>query len=251
MNFDHITKLSPEELHEKALKFKEENDYDNYWIYITMSANYDYKIAIDSMNNYKLFEKQSYPITKQFYETTKDYSYSVYHLALLYAADGIGVVKDYNKTKELFEIAIIKDNSCAMFGLGVMYENGIGVSQNYKKAKELYETAIEKGNSKAMTNLISMYRSSSIPNNKSDVINYFLKINKPEKLQEIYNYDDCVIELLIENNKLKSKNNELEKKINELETHIMASPDGELYFEAKENWDVNLKQKIVGINAYQ
>ena len=100
--------------------------------------------------------------------------------------------------------------------------------------------AISKGDSCAMQNLVYMYKSTNLKYDKSYVIDYFLKINKPEKLKDIYFHDDCVIELLVDNYKLRKKNNDLEKEISDLKIHILASPEGELYFEAKKSWSACL-----------
>ena len=108
MEWHHITKLSGVELYEKALAFKKTHDLDNYCIYMTMSANYDYKLAKeDLIDGYQLFRKQNHSKTKSFYEATQEYSHSVYYLGCMYCS-GIGVIKDYNKAKELLEISELR-----------------------------------------------------------------------------------------------------------------------------------------------
>ena len=315
MQFDHIIKLSPEELYEKALEFKKINDIDNYYIYMTMSANYNYKLAEDELENdykLKLHVKQNHSNTIKFYEVTKNYSYSANYFGYMYDSgqditqdyskaielyevaiakgnayamsnlgiiygNGEGVIQDHNKAKELYERAILKGNSTAMTNLAYMYNHGNGVTQNYNKAVELYQMAVEKGCGISMNNLAYMYsrgngvtqdynksieiyqmaiekgRITSINNlviiykktktNKQDIINYFLKINQQDRLKDIYKYDDYDIQLIVDYSKLTKKITEFEKKINELETHIMASPEGELYFEAKEHWSKCLPTK--------
>ena len=314
MEFDHIIKLPPKELYDKALEFKKSEDYDNYYMYMLMSANYDYKLAeTDLLDAYdkELYKKQNYSNTKSFYEATQNYSCSMSSLAYMYD-DGLGVTQDYNKAKEFYIMAIEKGNSEAMNNLALMYDTGRGVDQDYNKAKELYEMSINKGNSTAMYNLaimyengediiqdynkakelyemgvmkgesdcmnnlgilyqygrgvirnfnkakelyemaiikenpegitylVILYQSTDLKNNKQDVINYFLKINKSDKLMEIYGYDDYDIKLIVEHCKQQSEISRLKRKIDELETHIMASPEGELYFEAKNNWNACL-----------
>ena len=354
--FDHIIKLSPEELYKKALQFKEVNDYDNCIIYMTMSANYEYQLAQDQLRDdhfyNKFTRKINYSNVKSFFEATQEYRYSLNHLATLYCNGttveqdynkakelyevaikkghptsmynlgllyyyGRGVTKDYNKAKELFEIAISKDNADAMnvlgnmyyYGqnvvsdydkakelyekaitrgntdamsrLGTMYKYGRGVEQDRKKAEELYELAVSKGSSHAMINLGNMYKgggpmvqnyykarelfelaitedtleishinaltslyvTTNLKNDKQYAIDYFLKINHQDKLKEIYAYDDYDIQMIIDNKKRAVEIAQLIKENSELRVHIMASPNGELYHEAKESWDKCLPAK--------
>ena len=280
MNFDHIIKLSPKELYDKALEFLKDEDYDNYCMHIKMSANYSYKLAEDYIQTeYKqISENYNYSTIKLFYEATKQYKYSVNGLGYMYKNgkgvikdyikakelyeqgiekgchtsinnlgimyhNGEGVTQDYNKAKELYELAIKKGGGHAYIYLGILYHNGKGVTQDYNKAKELYEMAIAKNIMDAMDNLVLLYKTTDLKNDKEYVINYFLKINELDKLKEIYNYDDYHIQLIMDNDKLMKKIAESDKKINELEAHIKASPDGELYFQAKESWDKSVQTK--------
>ena len=277
MEFNHIIKLSAEELYQKALEFKKVKDYDNYAMHITMSANHNYKLAQDILAhpNDNDFSKQNHSITKHFYKATKDYSQSTYYLGFIYEC-GYGVKQSNKKARKLYEMAVEKDNGDAMNNLGIMYDVGIGIDKDYDKAIELYNKAIAKGNNCAifnlaivyetvesirdynkarelyemgvikddvdcLNNLIILYKNTNFKTNKQNVIDYFLKINKLDRLKEIYNYDDYVIQLITDNNKLTKNTTSLKRKIDELETHIMASPDGELYFEAKNNWNANVK----------
>ena len=58
-------------------------------------------------------------------------------------------------------------------------------------------------------------------------------------IQLIKDYRKQII-LIVE---LQRENTEYKKEINELKTHIMASPEGELYFEAKKRWDINTSKQ--------
>lgn len=53
---------------------------------------------------------------------------------------GDGSVKDYEKAFELFNKPK-KQNSCALYHLGVMYENGYGVAKDQTKAMNYYKKA--------------------------------------------------------------------------------------------------------------
>ena len=321
MEFDHILKLSAQKLYEKALQFKEsKKDYDNYCIYMTMSANYGYKLAEEDLDNDytgpKLHTKQNYKDTIKFYEETKDYSYSANYLGYIYNDEsnilmrqdndkamelyeiaikkgnkhaihnlacmyenpqnvshnfnkarelfemsvnkgnsysvtslaqmyskGKGVDQDHKKAKELYEMGVIRGNFVAIHNLALMYEKGEGVLTNPDKARELYEMAIEKGDMEEVDQLTRLYRLTDLKNDKEKVISYYTKINKMDRLKEIYNFDDNHMQLIVNNNKKEEKINKLKRKIKELKTHIMASPEGELYFEAKAHYS-NVSNKL-------
>lgn len=192
MDFDHIIKLSPEILYEKALEFRQLQDYDNYCMHIIMAANHDYKLAIDAYcnnGNFNFFQKQNYLNTKKFYKMTQNYGFSAYYLAHMYEY-GCGVSKHYGKAKKLYEMAIIKDNTFAMNSLAWLYCYSSGVTQNLVKARELYELAIENGCPDALENLTNMYEEDNIKNDTEYAINYFSKINKLEQLKKIYGYNN-------------------------------------------------------------
>lgn len=353
LEYEHILKLSAQELHKKALEYKNRKDYDNYCIYMIMSANYNYKLAEDDLYddyiNKGSHYKQNYNVTLKFYEKTQEYSYSANYLgymynggfgvyknivtALLFYKKAIGknnklaivnlahiyylgddllssnyekaigllelpIIKDFSvsyillarmygnenynnknytdaiklytlaidkgdsrgmyylgkayfdgeldlqkdsiKGKELLEKAIIKGNTFSMFHLANEYSIGNNIKKDLIEARKLYESVIDNSVeclvNAAIEKLISLYNT-DLKEQKEYAINYFLKINKPEKLKEIYKYDDYHIQLLKENYKIK-------KELNELKTHLEASPEGKLYLEAKEEWDINQKLNI-------
>ena len=255
MEFDHIINLSPEKLYEKALEFESSEDHDNYAIYLKMSANYGYKLAENAILNRAnmcIGSNENYSKTKLFYETTKSYGYSANTLGYIYL-NGRGVERDLDKVKELFEIGCSKNNVLAMYNLSYIYYYGLGVPVDYDKAEELCKSSFERGYEIAFNLLSYAYRMNIFKKDKMEIINYFHKINKPKKVKQIFGYDDYTLELIINNYKITKENSELANKIselankitelenknNDLETHIMASPDGPLYFEAKENWHAN------------
>ena len=190
---DLIYSLSGKELYNQAIILRKNRDYDNYMIYITMAANYDYQPAIDIIYQSDLYKKQNYSLTFKFYEETANNtnlknSYSIHFLAYMYN-NGYGVYRDKNKAAELYMIAIKKGNFQALlnigynvlitdyeksiriyekaiingdvsayYKLGYMYINGLGVKQDYKKAIELYNIGIEKGNIDSIYYLALYYR---------------------------------------------------------------------------------------------
>jgi TPR repeat protein len=87
---------------------------------------------------------------------------------------GIGVKKDYKKAIELYQMAVDKGHSCAMYNLGYMYYHGKGVQQNYSKAIELYQMAVDKGLSDAMNYLgLIYYNGQGVQQNYDKAIQYF------------------------------------------------------------------------------
>ena len=160
MDINTIKSTNPDVLYTKAINYLNENDYNNYVICMTMSANLGNSDAIahldiDYINN-GIYKKQDHLITKSFYEQTVEYGYSANYLGYMYK-HGEGVTQDYNKARELYERAIDKGNATAMYNLGYMYHYGEGVTQDCNIAMELFENAIDKGNADAMNNLGYIY----------------------------------------------------------------------------------------------
>ena len=190
---DLIYSLSGKELYDQAIIFRQNKDYDNYMIYITMAANYDYQEAIDIIYQCDLYKKQNYNRTLKFYEETANNpnlknSYSVHFLAYMYY-HGLGVrynnskaaelymiaIKkgnfqslhnllfcvnlsiDYEKIIRIYEKAIINGDVTAFYKLGYMYKNGLGVTVDYKEAIKLYKIGIEKGNIESIYYLALYY----------------------------------------------------------------------------------------------
>ena len=215
MDYDHILKLSPEQLYSDAQKFKQSNEYDNYYIHLTMSANYKYKLAEQDLNIKCLdpiFYCQNYSNTVPFYEATKDYSYS-------------------------------------SFILGWLYTKGIHFPKSNDMARKFYEQSILKGNELAYY-YIKWVDAKHYDQYKQPMLDHLFETNQENRIYEICGYvsdnkidlHKKIYQLKKENDKYKYKNSILEKENNELKTHIMASPDGQLYFEAKESWNEKISK---------
>ena len=58
---------------------------------------------------------------------------------------GLGVRKDYQKTRLWYEKSAAQRHANAQYGLGFLYENGKGVRQNRTIAKEWYGKACDNG----------------------------------------------------------------------------------------------------------
>ena len=181
----------------------------------------------------------------QFLELTKQYAYSAFVLGEMYDR-GTGVTQDFKMAKTLYEAAI-KNRSCtfAMNNLAVLYKNGSGVDPDekmvtkltraanhfksphamYKQACRDYDSSLYKaaikgledcimlGYEKGVDKLVEVYKNKYLPrklNNKQLVINYFIKLGKPEKLKDIYGYDDYSLYVMKQNSQLKKELADLE-----------------------------------------
>ena len=260
--------MSREELYEKALEFKVKEDWNNYFIYMTMSANLEYSPAIYDLVRSE-FDNQNYAKTLEFYEKTKEYGYSKAMLAYIYVhgySKGkkdiqlsakylkeavemgnsmamvslayrhrfatMGVEKDENKTIELYNKAIEKENPGAYHGLASYYrEKG-----DYIKVIEYFELAIAHFYPMSRNSLISTYQNYKSCKDEKYVINYFLDRDDSRALELIYGYGDNVISILKERRDLEKEIKELRKENREMRNHIESSPDGILYFEALAEW---------------
>src|SRR5262249_22965143 len=81
---------------------------------------------------------------------------SMGYIGLFYAY-GFGVMPDYAKAREWYELAADKGDAIAMGNLGGLYSNGFGVARDYAKAREWFEKAANKGDAFAMSNLSMLY----------------------------------------------------------------------------------------------
>ena len=71
--------------------------------------------------------------------------------------NGYGVIKDYNKAKEFYEMSAELNNSDALLFLGNLYFNGYGVKSNFSKALKFYEKSADQNNCYALTFLGNYY----------------------------------------------------------------------------------------------
>lgn len=244
-----------------------------------MAANYDYIPAIDIIYIDDTWRLQNYDITKPFYEQSiidlTQNSYSLNILGYMYAK-GYGVKTNYSKAIELYKLAITKGNNISHINLGRMYQFGTGVKVDSDKALQLYKIALQGGQILVFNNIIdlflnhtfekkdcdwiisifkTMYKNGTIKltndickllrysyfnDIRLEIINFFVEIKQEHMLRNIYNYDSDTIICIRRVNELETKVLALESEISDLKTHIAAMPDGQLYFDAKKEWD-NLK----------
>ena len=155
---------------------------------------------------------------------------------------GVGVEKDLGKAVELFKISIEKRNSYAMNSLADLYMRGEYLEQNYETAIILFEQGAALGNPSSFTFLAKIYKEYTGERDKEYIQNYFLSNGQEEHLKTIYSYSDEFIEILVKNYKLEQEVKTLRAENTEMKNHILASPDGPLYFEALKQWKMDIKQ---------
>jgi len=202
----------------------------------------DYYERLSITNN--IATLQDYTERIKFFELTKEYPYSAFLLGEMYEQGrGQYLQQDYKKAKELYEYVISKDLKCtyASWRLALMYDLGKGVDQNPKLAKKYYklsmdnkspyevyrcacnaysngntglqsaikqfEEAVAMGYEKAVDKLVEIYKSVRHlkERKKKYVIDYFIGINRPEKLKDIYGYDDFAVYVMKQNGQLKKE----------------------------------------------
>ena len=152
-----MDRISDKELYDRAQIFKQNQDYNNYIIYITKAANNGYRDAIDNIYKCDTYKKQDYSVTIKFYEATVEYSYSAHFLGYMYY-NGLYVKQNISKSLELFELANKKGNGHSARNLALLYEQGQFEIKNNCKALELYEFSINKGVYESLMNLANMYK---------------------------------------------------------------------------------------------
>lgn len=148
-----ILKKDGETLYEEGMQFKEEKDFDNYIIYITMGANLEHEKCKDEL--YFIYRNEIHALqdhnnTVKFYRETAEYSYSANYLGHMYK-NGTAVEKDLVKAIELYNLAISKGNTLAINNRGFLYKT----QKEYDKALQLFQTNYN--NSTILNNLADMY----------------------------------------------------------------------------------------------
>jgi len=165
-----------------------------------------------------------------------------YELARMYEYGNAPFEKNYQKAIELYQTAINKNYVPAMISLAMMYKNDI--EKNYNNAIELCKLAYSHGDHSAvdylcdvhMTCIIKNPDATDIKTRRNKMIDYLIDINRPDKIKYICAYNDYMINVLTMYHQLKKENHKLDMEIAKLIAHIQASPDGELYLRAHENW---------------
>lgn len=186
--------------------------------------------------------EQNYEKAVHFYQIAADLGcrHGMNNLGYMYS-HGLGVDVNRKIALDLFQKSVEKNNVNAMISLGYCYQQGLTVTKNYEKARELFEKAASDGCERALVYLSVLYQ--EYKRDKNDVITYFIKIGEVKYLKDIYGYDDDIMRIVVRNYELEKENIILKKENEEMRNHILASPDGELYFEALEQWKIDA-QKI-------
>lgn len=155
---------------------------------------------------------------------------SINNMALMYEY-GFGVIVDYKKAANLYALSAEKNYPIAMNNLATLYQRGTGVQKNsdmaiflfkqaiscgciisytglantyrrlshnhrgqyYNEICNLYQKAIEMGCNETLDILVSFYRTTCYNHKKSEIINFFIKINRTDKIYEIFGSEDTFI----------------------------------------------------------
>ena len=228
--------------------------YDEYIMALTTSADKGWEKAIEELENeYTNFlgriKSQNYTITLKIYEASEciysQYAIGVYYhcvkidykkAMLLYlklcdqglgmAMNTVGYMYLLGQDVEVdYKIAVkyFKMTKHGYNNLGYMYQKGFGVKLDLDRGIKYYKLAIENGNMNGVGNLRVVYQT-YLPDD-NEVIEYFIKIGYKHELKHIFSFDNLLDKILL-----------LEKEKSEMKNHILASPDGPLYFEALEEW---------------
>jgi TPR repeat protein len=244
------------EEYEEAQKFK--GDFSKYIVKLTEAADKGYEKAIQELENeynnknnivtqnykvtLKIYEKEIGPYSKfaigyyyQVYKpdfkkalsiylelSEKNFGMAINAVGYMYLF-GKGVYKNYDTALKYFRMSKYCYNN-----LGYMYQKGFGVEMNLDTAIKYYKLAIADNNRNGIGNLVEVYR--NYKPNDEEIIQYFISINAKDQLKKIFSHDyllDMVMSLKKENTEMKN--------------HILASPDGELYFEALNSWKKKIK----------
>jgi len=194
------------EFYQKALEFEKKEDWNNYFIHLTQSANALYVEGINRLENDYMLEKDTKQTFNQelinFYEKQEG-SYSIYYLGYMYQ-HGINYKQNIKKAIEYYKLSISKGNSFSMIALGNIYENdktyinysGTIFPKNDIKAFECYNIAMSHGNTKAMASLGYMYYNGiGVQKDIQKSFEYYIlayekgEVNLANNIGHIYHYD--------------------------------------------------------------
>jgi TPR repeat protein len=206
-------------------------------------SNVEIKDLLPEQSNVEI--KDLYPIAlykaKKFYEHTKDYSYSSLLMGELMSIDKDYVKA---KELYDLAIEQDPTNTFAYWNIALMYDHGLGVDQDIKMSRKyyrlseankspycVYKTAcsvleqyggrkwkqaenrfkecIAMGPSyeeKSITKLIEIYNMRYTKNRlQKQIVDYFIEIERTDKLKDLYNYDDNAINIMKQNGLLKKE----------------------------------------------
>lgn len=177
---DECKEETNREFYYKAITCLENEEFVEFYKFIVIPANNNYKGSIELF--YKYFDDSYnyfYKLKNYFDESYLDNLYAIY---IMHINNDTLFKNNYEKIIKTYKIAIDKGESCAMNNLGHMYHKGEGIKQNYDKAIRLYMMAIN--NYDALSDLSYLY----YENNeylKSLIENYVKKDKQIKEQQKI------------------------------------------------------------------
>lgn len=243
----------------------DDNSDDEY--FDSSLAKTYYNMSIELGNHLALhglgmlyYNQKKYDKAKEIFEkgVEKGESNSISMLGAIYE-NGFGVDTDLNKAIDLYKEGINMNNSSCMSSLADIY---MKKSEHEKEDQEirkyrnmairLYERAIDLDDSYAADVLSAIYSGESYPYpkdkpevNKSkafelQLVECVMTGNPASIIHDLRDFNKC--SEFFKNTLEKIKENQrLQKENEELRSHIEASPDGKKYFEAKKEWETNIK----------
>lgn len=260
--YNFIDNLFGEDLYQKAIEYKEIDDFNNLFIYMTAAADKGYGKAIgylfDDYQCKRIHKKQDHSVTIHFYKyhADKDYSYSCNYLGWIYNND-IYVAKDPAVAQAYYIKSAKRGNNIAILNLSrvtdELYINHTDLMKIYSahssktsNLKQLFRNYYHKikdefGEIQLISFLISenadeiiinIFNKSKIPQN---IISLLVSNNKMNVLESILG-NDIFLNYIRENQRLIEENNKLRKKHDDIIEHLRAMPDGEYFLEAYEDW---------------
>lgn len=252
---ENILNLSGRELYDKALIYEKNEDYDNSGPYMTMSANYKFPQAVNTIYSNDMYKKQNFKITKKFYKNTmyNDNSFSIHILGYMYK-HGYGVKQNINLAILLFNLGMEKGNKYSMINLALLYEIGVYVKKDINYAANLYRRVIENSINDAESMKCIVYTFAidqlakcnnqiSFKDKLKDASIYLQKNQNINLIKILFDLKKQMILTLIEKNNAEIEINKLRNTIIDLETHIAYSPEGTKFLKIKKEWDKRNKKK--------
>ena len=197
--YTELLKQSPEDIYQAFLAYDITVQYDNAFMCLIMAANLGHKLAAQTLLDREYYTKiHKFARILQCLKATSEYSYSTFGLGV-YCIDEIEAIGLYEKA-----IALDKHNVCAIKMLVHRYESRS--AGQLTEALDIVKTGIADGNTILWKD--------------------YYRIN--ERITGV-SVVDLYIDLQKENAKLQAENQLLK-------SHIAASPDGDLFKKAYDEW---------------
>lgn len=178
---------------EKILMKSDEEKYEELFLNITnMIGELEFQMGVDCIRHGQ-FEEAAGHLKMS---TNSNNASACYNLALLYE-HGLGVEKDFQMAKKLYQMAGDWGHEGALYNLGVFFAQGIGgTKRSFRQAKMCFEKAAKLGDAAAIEALALLQPSlkRKMSSEPEDFIDYdrsmspliMESVNYPRKLQSAH-----------------------------------------------------------------